>query len=107
MPTTVQPFTPPSSEGALCDFDGTCAFKKINPSFKKEWVNQYWVYRTPFAQPVPGVNHSRNLLKIETPIKGLFLASMSQIYPWDRGTNFAVSFAHQAVHVMQNAVGNS
>lgn len=80
------------------------AFKKINSLFTEEWVNQYWVYRTPFAQPVPVVNHSQNLLEIETPIKGLFLASMSQVYPWDRGTNFAVSFAHQAVRVMKNAL---
>jgi hypothetical protein len=28
-------------------------------------------------------------------MRGLWLASMSQVYPWDRGTNFAVSIARQ------------
>lgn len=72
-------------------------FARVNPSFDHEWVNQYWLYKTPYAQPVPGVDHSKKLLDIKTPIQGLYLATMSQIYPWDRGTNFAVAFAHTAV----------
>jgi len=73
------------------------SLKKINPSFKKDWINKSWLFRTPYAQPIPRINHSRNLLNIRTPLSGLFLASMSQVYPWDRGTNYAVSFANQAV----------
>lgn len=73
------------------------SLKKINPSFKKDWINKSWLFRTPYAQPIPQINHSSNLLQIKTPLTGLFLASMSQVYPWDRGTNYAVSFAHQAV----------
>jgi len=76
------------------------AFGKINPDFKRDWVRKYWVNKTPFAQPIPEVRHSERLLNISTPIDGLFVASMSQIYPWDRGTNYAVAFAHQAARVM-------
>ena len=39
---------------------------------------------------MPLVNHSRNIPAIPTPLPGLWLASMSQVYPWDRGTNYAV-----------------
>ena len=76
------------------------SLKKINPSFTREWINKSWVFKTPYAQPIPRINHSRNLLHLRTPLSGLFLASMSQVYPWDRGTNYAVSLAHQAVQEM-------
>ena len=76
------------------------SLKKINPSFTREWINKSWVFKTPYAQPIPRINHSHNLLQIRTPHSGLFLASMSQVYPWDRGTNYAVSLAHQAVQEM-------
>jgi hypothetical protein len=33
---------------------------------------------------------------IQTPIEGLYFASMSQVYPWDRGTNFAVEIGRRA-----------
>jgi protoporphyrinogen oxidase len=76
------------------------ALKRINPKFNRSWVNQYWVYRTPYAQPVPGVNHSRRLPDIKTPIPGLFFASMAHIYPWDRGTNYAVRLGREVAKIM-------
>jgi hypothetical protein len=30
----------------------------------------------------------------------LFFASMSQVYPWDRGTNFAVEIGRRAARMM-------
>jgi len=73
------------------------SFKRINPSFTRDWIKNSWVFKTPYAQPIPHINHSNSLLPLKTPLSGLFLASMSQVYPWDRGTNYAVSLAHQAV----------
>jgi protoporphyrinogen oxidase len=76
------------------------SFKRINPDFKPDWVNQAWVFKSSYAQPVPFLNHSKNIPAIETPIPGLYFASMSQVYPWDRGTNFAVEIARRAVKLM-------
>ncbi len=36
------------------------------------------------------LNHSRNVPALATPIANLYFASMAQVYPWDRGTNYAV-----------------
>ena len=69
------------------------AFKRINPEFSRDWVKKVWVNKTNYAQPVPLVNHSKNIPAIRTPIDGLYFASMSQVYPWDRGTNFAVEIS--------------
>jgi protoporphyrinogen oxidase len=77
------------------------AFKRINPKFELDWVKKVWVFKTNYAQPVPLVNHSRNIPSIETPVEGLYFASMSQVYPWDRGTNFAVEIGRRAAKLMQ------
>nr|MBM3180804.1 NAD(P)/FAD-dependent oxidoreductase [Chloroflexota bacterium] len=76
------------------------AFQKFNPEFSREWVRKIWVSKTNYAQPVPLVNHSKNVPAIRTPIEGLFFASMSQVYPWDRGTNFAVEIGRRAARMM-------
>ncbi len=78
----------------------TPAFKKFNPEFSRDWVKKIWVNKTNYAQPVPLVNHSKNIPAIQTPIDGLYFASMSQVYPWDRGTNFAVEIGRRAVRIM-------
>ena len=76
------------------------AFKRINPKFERDWVKKVWVFKTNYAQPVPLLNHSKNIPPIETPIDGLYFASMSQVYPWDRGTNFAVEIGRKAAKLM-------
>jgi protoporphyrinogen oxidase len=74
--------------------------KRINPDFDPSWVKKSWLYRTEYAQPVPEMNHSKRIPPIQTPIKGLYFASMSQVYPWDRGTNFAVEIGRRAAGMM-------
>ncbi|MCG8379264.1 MAG: FAD-dependent oxidoreductase, partial [Proteobacteria bacterium] len=74
--------------------------QRINPAVRRDWVRDFWVHRTHYAQPVPVLHHSRNIPDIETPIKGLYFASMSQVYPWDRGTNFAVEIGRRAAKMM-------
>ena len=73
---------------------------RINPQFKPDWVRKTWLFRTSYAQPIPQVNHSRNIPAIQTPLTGLYFASMSQVYPWDRGTNFAVEIGRKAARMM-------
>ena len=79
------------------------ALKKFNPQFEPEWVRKAWLYRTAYGQPVPFVNHSKNIPDIKTPVVGVYFASMSQVYPWDRGTNFAVEIGRRAARLMSIA----
>lgn len=76
------------------------AIQRINPNFDKSWIIKTWLHKTKYAQPVPMVNHSQNIPSIQTPIPGLYFASMSQVYPWDRGTNFAVEIGRKAAGLM-------
>jgi protoporphyrinogen oxidase len=73
----------------------TGALNRLNPAFKPDWIRKRWVFRVKYAQPVPFVNHSTLLPDLRTPVAGLYLASMSQVYPWDRGTNYSVEMGRQ------------
>ncbi|NJO06134.1 MAG: NAD(P)/FAD-dependent oxidoreductase [Chloroflexaceae bacterium] len=68
---------------------------QFNPAFRPDWVRTSWLNRAPYAQPVVGLNHSKFIPPLQTPLPGLFWASMSQVYPWDRGTNFAVELGQR------------
>ena len=74
--------------------------RRINPEFKLDWIKKSWLWKTGYAQPIPFVNHSQSIPSIATPISGLYFASMSQVYPWDRGTNFAVQIGRDAALMM-------
>ncbi len=74
--------------------------KRINPKFDPDWVKKSWIYRTKYAQPVPELNHSEKIPPLKTPLPGLYFASMSQVYPWDRGTNFAVEIGRRAAKLI-------
>ncbi len=68
---------------------------KINPDFDPDWIRASWMFTERYAQPVPVLNHSRNVPALRTPIPGLWMANMSQVYPWDRGTNYAVELGRR------------
>ena len=78
------------------------SLERINPLFKRDWVNESWLFRVPYAQPVPFINHSANIPSNQTPIANLFFASMSQVYPWDRGTNYAVELSRRTAKLMMS-----
>ncbi|HEY85703.1 MAG TPA: NAD(P)/FAD-dependent oxidoreductase [Chloroflexi bacterium] len=80
------------------------SLKKFNPEFKADWVKDSWLFKETYAQPVPPVNHSRNIPPLKTPVSGLYWASMSQVYPWDRGTNYAVEIGRRVAGEIIKAV---
>ncbi|MEK7641189.1 MAG: NAD(P)/FAD-dependent oxidoreductase [Patescibacteria group bacterium] len=63
---------------------------KINPEFKKEWIDQYFIFKDPAAQPIVDTGYAANIPDHQTPIPNLYLVTMAQIYPEDRGTSKAI-----------------
>ena len=82
------------------------ALAKVNPAFQPSWIRKRWVWRAPYAQPVPTLNHSRKIPDLKTPLPGLYWASMSQVYPWDRGTNYAVEIGRRAARLAMSESAN-
>ena len=76
------------------------ALSRVNPDFKPDWVKEGWQIKTDYAQPVPMINQSQAIPAIKTSIHELWFASMSQVYPWDRGTNYAVEIGRRAARAM-------
>jgi protoporphyrinogen oxidase len=73
---------------------------KINPEFRLDWVRASWMFTEKYAQPVPTLDHSRDIPPLKTPVPGLWMANMSQVYPWDRGTNYAVEMGLRVAREM-------
>ncbi len=71
------------------------SLSRFNPTFDRSWLKDAWLWKTTYAQPIPPIDHSRNIPPLRTPVPGLYFASMSQVYPWDRGTNFAVEIGRK------------
>jgi len=74
--------------------------KKINPSFSRDLVIGSWVFKAPFAQPIVPLNYSKLMPSMETPIENLYLANIEQVYPWDRGTNYAIELGEKAARMV-------
>ncbi len=76
------------------------SLRLVNPAFDPTWVRESWLHRERYAQPIVPVGHSHHIPPLQTPLPGLFWASMSQVYPWDRGTNFAVEIGQRVARTM-------
>lgn len=63
---------------------------KMFPEFGKDWIINFHVWREAYSQPVVVKNYSKLIPEKETPLKGIYINTMAQIYPEDRGTNYAV-----------------
>lgn len=66
------------------------ALRRMFPAFGPDWVRAYHIWRADYAQPVIERNYGRLVPDSHTPIENVFLATMAQVYPEDRGTNYAV-----------------
>ena len=69
--------------------------QRIFPEFNRSWVNAYHVWKARYSQPVITKHYSKNIPESQTPIKSLWLNTMAQIYPEDRGTNYAVRYGRK------------
>ena len=77
----------------------TAVLPTFNPQYRDHWIRKTWVFRAPYAQPIPGTYHREKIPALTTPLPGVYWASMSQVYPYDRGTNFAVEIGRRVARL--------
>ena len=70
--------------------------RKVNPAFSADWIRARWLFREPDAQPVVTVGYRDRMPPLATGVPGLVLANTTQVYPEDRGTNYAVRLGRDA-----------
>jgi len=64
--------------------------KRIHPQFDAARIIERHLFKLKYAQHIVDTNYESKIPDYHTPLPGLFLANFSQIYPEDRGTNYAV-----------------
>jgi len=70
--------------------------RRVNPGFSRAWVRERWLHREPEAQPIVTVGYRERMPPLATGVPGLVLANTTQVYPEDRGTNYAVRLGREA-----------
>ena len=70
--------------------------RMVRPEFDPAWVRARWLHREPAAQPIVTVGYRERIPPLNTGVPGLILANTTQIYPEDRGTNYAVRLGGDA-----------
>ena len=102
-PALDEPHWTASKEQLLAEF--LPHLTKFNPAFDPSWVRKSWLFREPYAQPVPPLNYSRHMPAGRTPLPGLYFASRSQVYPGDRGTNYSVEMGQKVARMVMEDAG--
>lgn len=76
--------------------------RKINPNFQL-LITNYYSFVGPFAQPIVTVDYPEKLPTMETPIPNIYLANLSMVYPWDRGTNYAIELGEKVANLVMSS----
>jgi protoporphyrinogen oxidase len=71
--------------------------RRLNPAFDRSWVQQSWAFAAPFAQPIVTPTFASTIPGFDTPVPGLYVANMFQVYPYDRGQNYSIELAERLV----------
>lgn len=64
--------------------------QKMFPALQRSWIHKHHLWRARWSQPVVEKFYSRMIPSSKGPQPGFYLCSMAQIYPEDRGTNYAI-----------------
>jgi protoporphyrinogen oxidase len=64
--------------------------RRMFPAFDRSWLLAAHVWRARYSQPIVVRGYGDLVPPVGTPLHGLYLSTMAQVYPEDRGTNYAV-----------------
>jgi protoporphyrinogen oxidase len=75
------------------------ALRQVNPEFDESWINERWVFRARYAQPIITCNYRDIRPDHRTPVEALYLETMTQIYPEDRGQNYSIKMGEDVARM--------
>lgn len=77
----------------------TAGLKTMYPQFDPADIMDWRLRRTRYAQPVIDCGYKEKQPEMQTPVAGVYLAGMAQIYPEDRGMNYAVRLGSEVAEL--------
>jgi len=88
-----------SREEVLTAFEP--GLRRLHPDFDRSWIRESWSFAAPFAQPIVTPTFARTIPGFDTPVAGLYVANMFQVYPYDRGQNYSIELAERLVRHLE------
>ena len=76
--------------------------RHINQNFDPSWIEESYLHHVDAAQPIIGTHYSQLLPEHKMPIKGVYLANTTQVYPEDRGTNYSVRMGRKVALMLDS-----
>jgi protoporphyrinogen oxidase len=76
------------------------ALRRVRPDFDVRWVQERWMFRAPYAQPIVTTDYLCQLPPHRTPLPGVFLANMAHVYPQDRGQNYSMRLGQRMAQLL-------
>jgi protoporphyrinogen oxidase len=80
---------------------------KLFPQFQPAQLGERHIFRYRAAQHIVDRQYDRKIPEYQTPLPGVYLANFSQIFPEDRGTNFAVAEGEKIAALVQRDLAAS
>jgi protoporphyrinogen oxidase len=77
---------------------------KLFPGFDAARIGERHIFRFRAAQHIVDTRYEEKIPGCKTPLPGVFLANFSQIFPEDRGTNFAVREGEKIAALVRSAM---
>jgi protoporphyrinogen oxidase len=78
--------------------------RKIFPEFDRNKVRETYKFAFKNAQHIVTTDYEQLIPAYQTPLKNVFLANFSQIFPFDRGTNYAVREGRKIATLLSKSV---
>jgi protoporphyrinogen oxidase len=74
--------------------------KRMFPNFDPSNIVAHYLWRAEYAQPMITKHYPDIMPKYKTAMPNVYLCTMSQVYPQDRGTNYAVYHGREIARQM-------
>lgn len=78
---------------------------RLYPAFEAARIGEKHIFRFRAAQHIVDTRYEEKIPEYRTPLPGVYLANFSQIFPEDRGTNFAVREGEKIAALVRRDLG--
>lgn len=95
------PFLKMSANELLQVFDPY--LKRLNSTYHLSLIT-YNSFTSPYAQPIVTPGYPNRIPKMQTPLKGVYMANLDMVYPWDRGTNYAIELGEKVASLVDKQI---
>ncbi len=79
--------------------------RRINPTFDRSWIRGRWLFKDRAGQPIVHARYHETIPPHQTPLRGLYLANTTQIYPEDRGQNYSIRMGRRVARLLVDEMG--